>query len=111
MASKWGQSRIEVIALKDETRERLEAGHSLQSIYDDFRRAGQVNGRYSAFADNVKKLVRAGFSRSVGSSPTSAAPAAPSSPTSVPPAATARSTPSRPASFEFDPDTPLEDLV
>ena len=58
MASRWGQGRVEVLALRDEIGERLAAGHSIASIYNALSRTRQITVKYTSFYMNVKYLVK-----------------------------------------------------
>ena len=56
MATKWGQARVEVHALREEISELLTRGHTLKKVYDELRGHGRLSIGHTAFYVHVNRL-------------------------------------------------------
>ncbi|MGK2741664.1 TraK family protein [Tepidicaulis sp. LMO-SS28] len=56
MAAKWGQAKVEILALKDEIFERLQDGHTLKKIYDDLHGVGRLTSGRAIFYRHITRL-------------------------------------------------------
>lgn len=55
---RYGQARVQFIALMSEVKELFEKGYTAQNLYDEFRKSGKITMSYRTFSRYIRTMVK-----------------------------------------------------